>query len=362
LCWIGKGLEWAGNKVKSWLKPESSAPAFTAKPLPTAPVYITPGGAWTPTPAITPTPFNADGDRIADFVQSIIDGKSVLTPPKGVQFYEGNISGNSSCTLMTNTVYYLNGLGLSALSPTDPNFGRTTPSQQFYSAQNGEIRFVLNPSLLPVNVKQADIIQAFQQMSGGTLVRGAVIYTHRVEVYENQTGYNPTNDLGEFGHSMISMGNGQIAEMSGPSYWGKNSGQYIGTLNIDPNFPLPYQYDWKPSPTDPITTRSLFDTSTPYDTLIKGDLTTPFQQDYVVKGITKGFSIVPAQPVNIKDLPYYGINNVDTWMKIVPQQNGYTYWAGDDGKTCYLNPATEGGLLQQLYCPPTVAPTSTPTP
>jgi hypothetical protein len=320
----------------------------TPTPLPDPVVGITPLA-----PTSTPIPFNVAGERVANFVQELFE-KSTLPTVDRVKFYDG-VPNNTNCTLFTNSIYYLQGLGLSNLLPTDPSFGRTPASQQLYSAQNGEIRFILNPKISPLNVSQEDIIKAFEQAGESALVRGSVIYTERVEVFPNTKGFNAINDLNLFGHSVIYMGNGQVAEMSGPSYWAKNSnGQYIGELVK--NTIYPYEYLWRPSPTDSIAMRSLFDITTPSETLIAGDPTTPFTQDYIVKGVTTAFSIVPAQPVTSADLPNYGIHNFDQAAWETPSLNP-DWFAGDTTKTCYLNPDTKNSILQQYYCPPTVPPT-----
>jgi len=147
----------------------------------------------------------------------------------------------------------------------------------------------------------------------------------------------------------ISMGNGQIAELSGPSYWQQNqNGQYLGERysgyeQVD----NPYYYNWLPNSSDPITIRSFYDTSSiPTETLIRGIPDTLFPNDYLVQRMTTTISIVPPDPITEGD-----IHNL---LGTTPQQVTLPEFLADGTKyvkeDCYVG--ATGKILQQYICLP----------
>lgn len=258
-------------------------------------------------------------------------------------------------------MYVYKELGLSYIPPSSEDFGRTPESQRFYSAQNGEIRFVLNRSF-ETQISQKEILQKLQKLGDDALMPGVTIYTKTTERYSDYQ-LQPTNMAKDFGHSVVYI-NGQILEMSGPSYWGQNEqGQYIG---VDGDGSYPYTYYWVPNSSDPITQRLLFDFENlpPTETLVKGIPGSALSNDFIVQRITSTFSIVPAQPITPDTLQNYGFpTDQSKWKTVYPDavKNAQGEII-DYGKACQLNTDTKNELLQQIYCPPTVAPSSTPTP
>ncbi len=274
---------------------------------------------------------------------------------------------HTNCSNFTSAGGYLAGNPFFS-DPSAPSFYRTSENQYLYSLQHGEIRYRLNPAILPTSLQEPfqtnKAIFDLYKANPLAFPPGSIAYAKTGDVRSNGAlQVNPTllewNFPNSFGHSFGIMSNGEmpvVAEMSGPwRYTPGEDGRYVG--NLKPGEVERGNYEWVNVP-DRIEMRSMFDLTYPWQTTVHGNP----NGDYFEFHILTDLSIIPAQPITPDNIHLYGVDyelSENNKINIVDR----LYFDNKNvEKECYINPATQDNLIQELYCPPagTTIPNSTP--
>ena len=335
-CWIGKGLNWIGERLFGGGKTQPTTPTATPAFNPTESAIYTQvaGTMFAPTsqPTATPTPM-----PLSLRVAMLAHQNFQVNNPNYYRFgFDAWYAHDSNCSNFVSQILWDTGIRFPGSTWNGDTFKSnptgthdnapwySTPVQQeLFSSYNGEFRIALNENVpLRDDPNYLQVLENYPQLfAPGNMVftSNRIIQTHNGEVISNLAT--------KFSHVVLvdinsTLGNPLVVEQDGPADYIVKNGAYQATWDADAN---DYFYERNLNPNREV--RSLSDTPT-----IEID-----DQSRTVISYPSEISIIPVEPISLEA---YGINPDNL------SSGSLRY----ETKDCYtIQPSL-------LYCPPTVSP------